>query len=467
MNSNHDANNILANVQMGEPSRPLPEQCQVMNPPYIPRPISFMSIIHQWQPMGIRVTMDLPFVSDDASTIFCIRNGPFIPDWREEVKSSTWRAPGESPGPSSNPASIGLWAFSAMNAVVTTTSSMNLNFPDNYGVKIAYYDAPPLLSQISKCFRRWRGDMQYRIRIVAGFVTQGYILVAPLKNSPKLVSQADTMGAFSYIGGTDSTSYRPFMQNSYIMSDTSMYRHIEVTYPYEYPTPWYDQYQWIANRISVDVATTDVSDPWTSFVYPNAFSEPFSDNWLCVLLRGALEPTKDTSQLTFELEYRAAENFQFADPGLTPYSFHYTKSQVQGNWKPPVAYPIHTLIVPNPTFETNGVNVIRRIPEGSRALRTEALKKKKQQSLIDRISVPVVPSGMARDDNPRTNMRRPNPNRRNRDADVDVAPDGSNLGPRTVEDESQDDLDPAHQQPEEVDDRERRSRIRRDLEFSY
>lgn len=453
MNSNESATTLLANMQIGEPARPLPEQAMSQIPPYIPRPISFMSVIHQWQPMGIRVVVDLPFVSDDASTLFAIRNGPFIADWREETLASEWIRGSDLP-PVASKKSIGVWGFAALNGVVQTTSGTDLTFPDKYGVHISYYDSPPLLSQISRCFRRWRGDMQYRIRVVAGFVTQGYLIIAPLKNSPKLVSSADPLSTFSYIGGTDTTSYRPLMQNSYIMSDTSMYRHIEITYPYEYPTPWYDQYQWIANRLAVDRGG-EVTPAWGNNVFANAFSEPFSDNWLCVLLRGALEPTRDTAQITFELEYRAAEGFQFADPGLPPVNIHYISSYVADSWSCP--YPVgKVLSIPSKTFESNGVNMIRK---------REATQK--TSKIAEALSVPVVPKTMERVTPTRQRLRLSAPGRRNRDAESD----GSNLGPRTVEDAdiNYEDLDPALVDAVNagLEEREKRSLRRRDLEFSY
>lgn len=295
------------NINRDEPARPMPEQAMAQVPPSIPRSINFYSLLHQWQPMGIRVVVNLPFVGDDQSILFAIRNGPYIPDHRSQYYNDKY--------------STHVFGFNAMNAVVQSRPGGSA-YPSNWPVHISYFDSPPFLSQMSRCFRRWRGDMQYRIRVVAGFVTQGYIIVAPMKNTPLAITTMNEYAASYNLINTDPTSYRSLMQNAYIMSDTSFYRHVEITYPYEYPTPWYDQFQWIANRVSVPL------DDKGENILPTRIIEPFSDNWLCVFFRGALEPTRDTAQMSFELEYRAKEGFQFADPGLPPFDLSYPKENL-------------------------------------------------------------------------------------------------------------------------------------------
>lgn len=368
MNNEEPTLTALANVQIGEPSRKMPEQTVAQIPVSIPRPISFLSVIHQWQPMGIRVVVDLPFVGDDMSTLFCIRNGPYIPDHREKIFSQHYGGSGQE--------DISVFAFNATNAVIMTTDGSKNIYPKNYPVHISYYDSPPLLSQISRCFRRWRGDMQYRIRVVAGFVTQGYLLISPIKNTPVEAAQLDEYKQFYFLRNTDTTSYRPMMQNSYLMSDTSMYRHVEVTYPYEYPTPWYDQFQWLANRWSPQVSF----DSNKKFViYPTAFEEPFADNWLSVLVRGVLEPTRNTSQMTFELEYRAMEGFQFADANLPPSNIHKIRNKLPNS--------IHSWAavktIPSSSWTSDGISLVSAVSQQTAA-----------QSVVNYLSVPKVPKNL-------------------------------------------------------------------------
>jgi len=338
MNNEEPTLSSLANIQISEPARALPEQAAVTSTA-IPRPISFVSLIHQWQPMGIRVIVDLPYVSNDKDPLFLIRNGPFIADWREQFFDASGGY-------------LQFYAFQNMANVVLSSPTLNsLIIPKKFPVHLNFYDSPPFLSQISKCFRRWRGDMQYRIRVISGFVTQGYIIVSPIKNTVKYVSTLDPLNDLSYVVNTDTTSYRAMMQNAYVMADTSIYRHIEVTYPYEYPVPWYDQYQWMHNRLSAIV--TDEGQG----VIPNCFSEPYGDNWLAVSVRGALETTQPTSQISFELEYRALEGFQFADPSIPPVGIHQTSEFIKNKTvtiNSEIA-DVSVLLAPNPKYETNGV----------------------------------------------------------------------------------------------------------------
>lgn len=348
MNSMEPIKSSLMNIQLGEPTTTLPEQTRAQVPVPIPRPISFLSLIHQWQPMGIRVVVNLPFVGNDMDPLFVVRNGPFIPDPCDSwIDAYTLQ-------------DLSVWGFNAMQPVVLTSSTERKPFPDNYGVSVSYYDSPPLLSQISRCFRRWRGDMQYRLRLVAGFVTQGYIIITPVKNTPLAIEQVDEYAYFRYLVDTDSTSFRPKMQNSYIMSDCSMFRHVEVTMPYEYPTPWYDQFQWIDFRTRMFYEKKD--DGSIQVTKGLVVQEPFADNWLFVSLRGALEPTRDTSQMSFELEYRAVEGFQFADPSIPPIDIHKPRRFLP-------RYGDFTKVkrFPNSALTSNGINKITEKPKQSAA----------------------------------------------------------------------------------------------------
>lgn len=276
----------------------------------IPRPIDIMGLIHQWQPMGIRITLKFPFVSNDWGYLFLIRNGPFIPRHNHpsediNLKLDTTR-----------------YAFNNLRNVFLLPSDGYWNdlvsYPDNYPLSLSVYDYPPMLSTLAQCFRRWRGDMQYRVRVVAGFGTQGYLVAGNLKNEVMPVGIYDEYSATPNITRLDA-SYRQMMMNGYVMSDTSMFRHLEVTVPYDYPTEWYDQYQWIANRCTPRAVTKMPSAPDKfAFTNPRVISEISGDDFVAVGVRGSIE-SRDTATMVFELEYRAAEGFQFAEPGLPPW----------------------------------------------------------------------------------------------------------------------------------------------------
>lgn len=116
-------------------------------------------------------------------------------------------------------------------------------------------------------------------------------------------------------------SYKPSMMNSYALSDTSLYRHVEITMPYDYPTPYYDQYAWLSRRLvpgdnfiySADSKTFGHVNSWMQVA-----SEPHGENFIAMGVRGTLAATQPGAQIIFELEYRCMEGFQFADPFFPP-----------------------------------------------------------------------------------------------------------------------------------------------------
>ncbi|ULG21220.1 putative capsid protein [Anoplolepis gracilipes virus 3] len=318
------------NVQLPSESHKLPEQSKIPQC-NIPRPFDFDHLIHQWQPMGIRVTLNLPFTGNDQDYIFAIRNGPFIPTLFYQYKDSSCET---TLDPTSKQPSIQnrklttmdtyqCYAFNNMRNVTHAGKTYTQIDPDQQAVYITQYDAPPILASLATMFRKWRGTMHYRIRTVAGFTTQGYIFSSVVRNSPSVVGIYPTEDTTPGIQRED-RSYRESMINSYVMGDTAMFRHFEVEVPFEYPVPFYDQFNWIGNRSrpAKNFMTCDVNGTTRVQRLRNIHNEPHGDNYILFGLRGKLESSVQNSQITFELEYRAGDDFQFADPFL-PYNAHF------------------------------------------------------------------------------------------------------------------------------------------------
>lgn len=338
-----------ANVQVSTTGHKLPEQTQVSRI-VVPRPISISNLIYQWQPMGIRVVIDLPFTGNDQDFLFLIRNGPFIPYWSLDYSVSK-----PDLGPKNQPEAGWptnyrqfLWN-NARNVLHGFKSAQD--FPQNYGIHISYYDLPSILSTMALSFRRWRGDLQYRIRTVAGFATQGYVFLGQLKNYFQPIAIYDEYNQHAGVQRQDA-SYRECMQNSYVLGDTSMFRHFEITVPYEYPVPWYDQYAWINRRISPHRYITPAGDPAPSAPIT---LEPHGDNFIAMGVRGNLAAAQTGAQIAFELEYRAVEGFQFADPFLLPKDFAETHKTLLINDFDKVK------TVPDPTLKSDGISKITKV----------------------------------------------------------------------------------------------------------
>lgn len=311
MNNEEPTLTEIANLQIAHEGHKLPEQAQVATSS-IPRPFTFMNLINQWQPMGCRVVLNLPFIGNDKDFLFAIRNGPFIPRFDRTYKDAgLYNDNGET-----GDIQINSYAFNNMRNVLHATKKWSVPpSQEKEAVYITYYDYPPLLSTLSTMFRKWRGSMEYRIRVISGFSTQGYLFAGVLRNSPSYAAIFDQFRVLNSIARQDD-SYREVMQNSYIMSDTSMFRHFKIHVPYEYPSPWYDQFRWIGNR-SRPSELFSGGDGGTPKVASNSiWNEPHGDNFIVIGMRGALNTSVNQAQISFELEYRAGEDFQFADPGL-------------------------------------------------------------------------------------------------------------------------------------------------------
>lgn len=347
------------NVELPSESHKLPEQSRLPECS-IPRPFTFEHLIHQWQPMGIRVTLNLPFTGNDQDYIFAIRNGPFIPSpWYKYQDSSAetlYKSGGDILDPTKRKFTTmdtyQTYAFNNMRPVLHAGPRFKTLTADQAAIYITQYDQPPILASLSTMFRKWRGTMHYRVRTVAGFTTQGYIFSSMVRNSPGFIGIYPTQNTAAGVQREDS-SYRESMINSYVMGDTAMFRHFEVEVPFEYPVPFYDQFNWIGNR----------SRPANNFMWGtkddksreckrirNIRNEPHGDNFVLFGLRGKLESSVQNSQITFELEYRAGDDFQFAEPFL-PFNEHYLTPYA--NYKDT---PVNIVQVPSDTYQTDGLH---------------------------------------------------------------------------------------------------------------
>lgn len=354
-----------ANEQIAVGGHKLPEQSRVPSCP-IPRPFSFEHLIHQWQPMGFRVTLNLPFTGNDQDYLFAIRNGPFIPLFQKVYTDTSSYTNSETSDdwPDLNTRDLSRvdtytsYAFNNMRPVMHAGKQYDLVKPDTEeAVYISQFDQPPILASLATMFRKWRGTMHYRIRVVSGFTTQGYIFASLIRNSPAAIgvypTQEYTPGIFR-----EDSSYREAMINSYVLGDTAMFRHFEVEVPFEYPVPYYDQFNWIGNRSrpAHNFGTfLHLQSELRSVPIRALRNEPHGDNYIVFGVRGRLESGIDKSQIAFELEYRAGDDFQFSDPFL-PYNENYLTSRDSAMINKDVAI----IQVPADTYETDGLHAFKK-----------------------------------------------------------------------------------------------------------
>ena len=232
---------VVENQVIGTEKSDIPEQVSLPRTT-MPRQVSTLSWINQWQPMGYRIILALPFTGNDEDFFFAIRNGPFIPTrpLDEYYDASGSAAFQNTP--------LYSYAYNNMSPVIIPSNNGSA-YPSqtNPAISVVNYDLPPQIATMAQCFRRWRGDMQYRVRMVAGFATQGYVIASTVKNVFSPIGIYDSFAFRPTIQRQD-LSYRASMINSYALADTSMFRHFELTMPFDYPVPYYDQYEWMARR---------------------------------------------------------------------------------------------------------------------------------------------------------------------------------------------------------------------------
>lgn len=355
-----------ANNQIAAEGHKLPEQSRVPQC-FIPRPFSFEHLIHQWQPMGIRVVVNTPFSGNDEDFLFAIRNGPFIPRYDYTYESSDPNALKDPEKPNTSPdfksrtytnvMPVNSYGFNNMRNVLHAGQLYKKVDEGQNAIYITNFDQPPILASLATMFRKWRGTMHYRIRVVSGFTTQGYVMATLVRNSPAVIGIYPTQNTVGGVARED-RSYREAMINSYVLGDTAMFRHFEVQVPFEYPVPYYDQFNWIGNRCNPanNFMLTWQDNNSAKPVYEvarlrNIRNEPHGDNYILFGLRGKIESSVQNSQVTFELEYRAGDDFQFSDPFL-PFDPLYLYSQAKQIEKGKVV----KIQVPSSEYYSNGVS---------------------------------------------------------------------------------------------------------------
>lgn len=357
----------LASVQLSNDGHKLPET--VRTPPCsIPRPFDIDHLIHQWQPMGIRIVVNIPFTSNDRDYLFAIRNGPLIPPMNYTYQDSSGYSPsldaaGVPDVSKRDTANLNDYKAYAWNNLRNVHHAYRQYGPlptDNKtSITITQYDQPPPLAGLATCFRKWRGTMHYRVRTVAGFTTQSYLIATQIRNIPSHTAIYDSSSYSSGVLRSDD-SYREGMINSYVMGDSAMFRHFEVEVPFEYPVPYYDQFVWIGNRTRPAkhfVWGPGPSEDKATIYYPirPIQDEAHNDNYILFGLRGGMNSSVGNSQVTFELEYRGGDDFQFSDPFL-PFDFMTQASYIATRDPNQQSYPS-----PSKDWSTDGLNSMDHI----------------------------------------------------------------------------------------------------------
>jgi len=308
---------------------------------HVPRPFGLFDLIRQWQPMGYRVVVNLPYIGNDQTYMFLIRPHPFIP-WLPEATSGNYN-----------------WyrMYNYFRPVIH--DNINTNFTVNDyanphdiqpGISITQHSPPPLLGRLAQYYRKWRGDMKYRFRCVTNFAAQGYVMTTFNRSALEFYKDYDFNKQVMPPLRMDH-SYNQGMYNSYVSSDCSMFRHMNISVPFEYLYDWMDFHQQMENLALSGIPGTD----------RNVKCDAMRRNIVGVGLRGAVAASDNANQMYYELEYCAGENFEFAVP-RPPVMDLFSGVEYHRNgdtWRRQIAVEGYT--IPNTKYSTNGVSTFNMI----------------------------------------------------------------------------------------------------------
>lgn len=262
------------------PSKPLPEDTNQQNSTSMVNcDVTFITIIFRWQPMGYRIVINLPFISDDINPLFAIQVTPFIFPIYQRRNGISSAAPS--------------W-FSTIFPSPSTLSTTSM------AVTCTRYDSPPSLATTAAAYRFWRGSMNYRFRCVSNFVAAGYIIFTTAKSlvASQALSPGDLALTHRSIPGLDAGAKR-FLGNGYVMSDVSMFRHVELSVPFEYPVNFYDTHRALYENFQMasSNAVQEINCP---------------DNFVVAFSRGGITSPTEGAQVVFELEYAPGADMAFS-----------------------------------------------------------------------------------------------------------------------------------------------------------
>jgi len=253
--------------------------------------ISFYDLLKTWQPMGIRLVINLPFIGDDRTPLVYIRHTPLIPHLFYPFAGSA-----------------GLWNNRfPVRTVPGTQASPS-------AISITQHSPPPLASVMALSHRRWRGGIHYRLNAVTNFTAAGYVWVAKMRNCgynitnslPNTIAEGFRAAHLPASSSTYDGAPSGVMANSFLRSDVSMFRHIEVVSPYEYPLPWQDMHFEVnTGSFNASVVANDTEPALLN-----------GDDWIVLGLRGQIAASDTSNQLMYELEYKLGDDFEFSQPLL-------------------------------------------------------------------------------------------------------------------------------------------------------
>lgn len=310
----------------------------------------------QFMPTGYEVVVNLPFLPDARSGLFLIKCSP-------EILPIVPAEPN--------------WWIAQKNFYQAVRHDIHAHTGEiDYGVGLCppgifinQVTDPPPLCMLTSNHRFWKGKLNFHIRVIGNFNQAGYIRTTKLRNV------AIPFGIY------DRYKYCPIPQklgtasqsgyfNSYMRGDVTMFRHQELTVPFEQITP-VD----MLNRRSVlykglgmyDRLYNHATNGWSVTEEETNLNVATHEDYICVEAVGALAASQQDAQLRFVIEIAAGDDFDLYTPlPLSNYFFDPQSKYFDQDGKI-LHYAVHDSdlkipdILPDPKLTSDGESTVTSV----------------------------------------------------------------------------------------------------------
>lgn len=282
---------------------------------------SLTNTIYTWQPVGLRIVINVPAVTDNVHPLFALVANPLFmhPYYLQKRFGYLNNNYG------------GIFINNVQPAFTPNVV--------NTGVKFTWYNVPCITAMLALFHRKWRGDISFMLKTTGSFVNYGVISASPSygatipyqKSELQFPNMAD---ARPKVVGYPTTNCYDSQMNATVLSDISSERHMQVTIPYRHPQPWFDQFQWLADCMPRLIQPDNIMD-----FSPQVLN--CTHSLLNVAPLNGLGATTPAGGdfIAYEVYMKVEPGFQFADRHVLP-NFWYTNFNRESNFQPSVmTYP--------------------------------------------------------------------------------------------------------------------------------
>lgn len=310
--------------------------------------LSIRKLISQFMPTGWKVRVNLPFIPSTQNALFGLKHTPFSPPLAP-FDTTSWIAIKNAFRPV---------VFDPL-ALPTAINNLGGCGEIPSGISIVQYQEPNLLSLMAAAHRFHMGSINFHIRVVCNFTTNGSIKATKTRNLPMSFGKYNQYKVCPIIQKRD-FSMQQSLQNGYTRSDPSMFRHLTITSPWERQVP----VDMVVDCQAKLDATRQVD------IDPNNVVLPQNDDFIWVFADSPLTTLAEGGQIEFIIENCAGPDFELFTPFPLLPNFLTPNARMinfNGQMQQPVTDTYYKNLVipdvmPNPELISDGINQINLAP---------------------------------------------------------------------------------------------------------